>query len=229
MQSTTLHDPSAGATWQELSPLLDDAMSELRDMDRNAIVLRYFENKSAREIADALRVGEDAAQKRVTRALEKLRVLLAKRGVVSTTSVIAGAVSANSVHAAPVGLVSSISATVIKGSTAAASTLALVKGTLNVMTWIKVKTAMLVGAGALVASAAVLTIAEQEQKVRAQEQQIRVEEQQIREQEQRNDLTSEQREKLDERLRQLRAQQNQLRENQKTLDEKDHNPPQISE
>ena len=68
-------------TWTQIAPLLDDAIAKLGERDRNAILLRYFENKSAREMAAALRVDEPAAQKRVTRAVEKLRKFFAKRGV----------------------------------------------------------------------------------------------------------------------------------------------------
>src|SRR5476651_790162 len=67
MQST-LNEPDA-EVWAQLAPLLDDAMAELGETDRTALVLRYFENKSAHEIAGALRMKEDAAQKRVSRAL----------------------------------------------------------------------------------------------------------------------------------------------------------------
>src|ERR1039458_2639182 len=82
MQST-LNQPDAYA-WAQLAPLLDDALSELGETDRTALVLRYFENKTAREIAEALRMEEGAAQKRVARALEKLRALFVKRGVTLT-------------------------------------------------------------------------------------------------------------------------------------------------
>src|SRR6185369_1721799 len=90
--------------WEQLAPHLDVAMSKLGDADRNAIALRYFENKTAPEIAAALKVNEEAAQKRVARALEKLRKIFSKRGVTLTAVAIAGALSANSVQAAPVGL-----------------------------------------------------------------------------------------------------------------------------
>ncbi len=90
--------------WAQLAPLLDDAMNQLGETDRAALVLRYFQNKTAREIAVALRMEEEAAQKRVARALEKLRRLFAKRGVDSTADAITGAISANSIQIAPAGL-----------------------------------------------------------------------------------------------------------------------------
>jgi RNA polymerase sigma factor (sigma-70 family) len=149
MQST-LEDHPMDAAWQELSPLLDAAMAQLRDRDRDALVLRYFENKSLREVGNALGLQERAAQKRVARGLEKLHAFFARRGIASTTAIIAGAVSANAVHAAPAALAKSITAAAVaKGAAAGGSTLTLVKGALKLMAWTKTKTAVVVGVGLL--------------------------------------------------------------------------------
>jgi uncharacterized protein (TIGR03435 family) len=131
---------SESESWTQIAPLLDDAISKLGERDRNAILLRYFENKSAREMAAALRVDEPAAQKRVTRAVEKLRAFFAKGGVTLTAAAIAGAVSANSVQAAPVGLAVTVTAAAAKGAAVSASTLTLIKGALKIMAWTKMKT-----------------------------------------------------------------------------------------
>jgi RNA polymerase sigma factor (sigma-70 family) len=139
MQST-LDAPDSPA-WEEIAPLLDEAMGSLGETDRNTIVLRFFEKKTAREVADALKLTEGGAHKRVHRALEKLRRFFTKRGVVSTVAIIAGTVSANSVHAAPVGLSQTIStAAVAKGAIVSTSTLTLIKGTLKFMALSKAKT-----------------------------------------------------------------------------------------
>ncbi|MGH7977639.1 MAG: TIGR03435 family protein [Limisphaerales bacterium] len=91
--------------------------------------------------------------------MEKLRKFFSKRGVVSTATIIAGAVSANSVQAAPVGLAKTISAVAIaKGAVVSGSTLTLVKGALKIMAWTKAKTAIVVGAGILLASGTATTI-----------------------------------------------------------------------
>jgi hypothetical protein len=95
-------------------------------------------------MAAALRVDEPAAQKRVTRAVEKLRKFFAKRGVTLTAAAIAGAVSANSVQAAPVGLAATVTAAAAKGAAVSASTLTLIKGALKIMAWTKMKTAVAV-------------------------------------------------------------------------------------
>ncbi len=81
MQST-LNEPDAAA-WEEIAPLLDEAMGRLGETDRNAIVLRFFENKTASEVAATLQMNESAAHKRVTRGLEKTASVLhqTRRGI----------------------------------------------------------------------------------------------------------------------------------------------------
>src|ERR1035438_4337503 len=96
--------------WPQIAPLLDDAMGRLGEKDRNAIVLRFFENKNLREVGLALGASEDAAKMRVNRALEKLRKFFTKRGVTSTTAILAGTISANSVQAAPLALAKAVTA-----------------------------------------------------------------------------------------------------------------------
>jgi hypothetical protein len=89
---------------------------------------------------------------RVNRALEKLRKIFAKRGLALSAAVIAGAVSANSVQAAPIRLATSVTVAAIRGTDVTTSTLTLIKTTLKIMTWTKLKTAALVGALAIVAA-----------------------------------------------------------------------------
>ncbi|HWC59754.1 MAG TPA: sigma-70 family RNA polymerase sigma factor [Verrucomicrobiae bacterium] len=152
---------SSPAIWEQLAPLLDEAMSSLGDADRNVLALRFFENKSAHEIARALKLNEEAAQKRVTRALEKLRKFFAKRGVSSTTAILAGTISVNSIQAAPVGLAKTISAVaVVKGATASVSTLTLIKGALKIMAWSKAKMAALFGAVFILATGTAIVVTE---------------------------------------------------------------------
>ena len=142
-----------GPAWAQLSSLLDEAMAQLRDKDRDAIVLRYFENKNLQEVGKALGVEERAAQKRVARSLEKLRAFFIRRGVSSTTAIIAGAISANSVQAAPVALAKAVTAIAVsKGAMASGSTLTLIQGALKIMAWTKAKTAIVVGVGVLLAA-----------------------------------------------------------------------------
>ena len=146
---STLTEPNSTA-WEQIAPLLEEAMGQLGETDRNVIVLRFFENKTAQGVAATLKLNEAAAHKRVSRALEKLRKYFMKRGVTLSATLIAGAVSANSVQAAPAGLAATVSTTAAKGATAASSVAALVEGTLSVMTRLKLKFAAGVGVAAVV-------------------------------------------------------------------------------
>ena len=144
---------SSHAVWAQLEPLLDEAMASLGDTDRAVLALRYFENQTAAEIGRTLKLNEEAAKKRVGRALEKLRKFFTKRGVTSTAETIAGVISAHSVQAAPVALVKTVSAMAIaKGAAASTSTLTLIKGALKIMAWTKAKTAIVVGTSVLLAA-----------------------------------------------------------------------------
>ena len=136
--------------WLQIAPLLDMAIARLDEKDRHAIVLRFFQNKSLSEIGSALGASEDGARMRVNRALEKLRRFFVKRGIASTTAIIAGAISANSVQAAPAALAKSVAAVAVaKGATASSSTVTLIKGALKILAWTKAKTAAAVGVAAL--------------------------------------------------------------------------------
>jgi uncharacterized protein (TIGR03435 family) len=152
---------SESEVWTQISPLLDAAMAKLNETDRHAIVLRYFDGKSMKEVGAALGANEDAAKKRVSRALEKLRKSFTKRGVVSTTVIIAGAISANSVQAAPAAFAKTVTAVAIaKGAAASASTLTLIKGALKLMAWTNTKTTVVVGVGILLAVGTTITVKE---------------------------------------------------------------------
>jgi len=100
-----------------IEPLLDEAMHALDETDRAAVLLRYFENKPLREVGLALGTSDDAAQKRVSRAVERLREFFAKHGVTVGASGLVVVLSANAVQAAPVGLALTISTTVLAGAT----------------------------------------------------------------------------------------------------------------
>ena len=146
-----LNEPTPNL-WQQIAPLLDDAMGHLSENDRNVVVLRYFQNQSAAEIGVALGIDPATAQKRITRAVGRLRKFFAKRSVTHSVELITGAISAYSVQAAPVALAKSVTAiTVAKGAAAAVSTLTLVKGTMKMMIWMKMKLAMTVGAAVMTA------------------------------------------------------------------------------
>jgi RNA polymerase sigma factor (sigma-70 family) len=143
--------------WPQIAPLLDAAMARLNATDRHALVLRFFDGKTMREIGAALGGSEDAAKMRVNRAVEKLRRHLARHGVMTPAAALAAAVSAHSVQAAPGALAQSISSTAVtiaNGSAAPAAITTLVKGTMKTMTWLKLKFAAGAGLVALLAGGA---------------------------------------------------------------------------
>jgi len=107
---------SSEINWDVLQPVLDEAVCALAAADREAVLLRFFQNKSHREVGDALGLGEEAARKRVDRALEKLRAHFARRGVAVSAGVLAAEIGANSVQAAPVGLAVTLSGGAIAGA-----------------------------------------------------------------------------------------------------------------
>jgi uncharacterized protein (TIGR03435 family) len=139
--------------WEQMSPLLDEALATLGETDRQAVLLRFFENKSLAEVGSHLGTGEDTARKRVSRALEKLHRYFSKHGVSSTTAIIGGTISANSVQVAPPALAKSVTAVALaKGAAASGSTLTLIKGALKIMAWTKAKTAVVAGAAIILAA-----------------------------------------------------------------------------
>jgi RNA polymerase sigma factor (sigma-70 family) len=102
---------ATSSDWTRIELLLDDAMESLNETDRAAVLLRYFENKPLREVGALLGASDDAAQKRVSRAVERLREFFSKRGVTASASGLVVLLSANAIQAAPAGLVAAISTT----------------------------------------------------------------------------------------------------------------------
>ena len=132
MQSTTTDTDAE--TWTQIAPILEEAMAELGEKDHNAVVLRFFQGRSFRDLGAALATSEAGAKMRVNRALEKLRKIFGKRGLTFSAAMIAGAISTNSIQAAPIGLAGSITIAAAEGTTLAASTITLIKSTLKYMT-----------------------------------------------------------------------------------------------
>ncbi|HEX9047485.1 MAG TPA: sigma-70 family RNA polymerase sigma factor, partial [Verrucomicrobiae bacterium] len=139
--------------WPQIAPLLDRALAALNETDRRALVLRFFYGKTMKEIGVDLDASEDAVKQRVNRALSKLQNYFQKRGVHSTTAMLAGTLSTCAVQVAPAVLAKSITAVALaKGATASASTATLINGALKVMVWTKAKTVIAITAGILFAA-----------------------------------------------------------------------------
>jgi len=104
----TLSLPGDDPSWEQLRPELDTLMDELNESDRNAVLLRFLEDRSYAQVGAALQISADAARMRVDRALEKLRALLARRGIESTAAVLGTALGSQAAGAAPAGLAGTI-------------------------------------------------------------------------------------------------------------------------
>ena len=142
--------------WEPVAAMLDELVARLRAEDRRAVLLRYYERKSFGEVGAALRVSEEAARKRVARAVKRLREMFARRGVTAPGTVdvpaLAALLAARAVAPAPAGLAAR-AGSLVSGGTAASAGLpfTLANGGLNMMNLARIKTAT-----AVVGSVAVL-------------------------------------------------------------------------
>jgi RNA polymerase sigma factor (sigma-70 family) len=144
-------ETAAESIWKQISPHLDDALNRLSQADREAIVIRFFENKSHKEVGALLGMSEETARRRVSRAVEKLRSGFASRGIVMSAVALAAAFGTHAAQAAPAGLALSLAA-LAKGAAGTSSSAAAAKGILKLMAWAKLKTAAIVGGAALLAA-----------------------------------------------------------------------------
>jgi RNA polymerase sigma factor (sigma-70 family) len=141
-QAMELLDNSSDAAgdWRAVQPALDEAIASLGHEDRDALLLRFFKNESLASVGATLGVSEDAAQKRVSRALDKLREFLAERGIRTTAAALSAVLLANAVKAAPTGFAASLTTGALAKAAAGSSTASLA----NFLTFSNMKTAVLV-------------------------------------------------------------------------------------
>jgi RNA polymerase sigma factor (sigma-70 family) len=108
-------DSDTALDWDRIHPVLDQAMHELDETERETILLRFFANSRLAEIGAKLGLSEDAARKRVDRALDKLRTVLLKHGI-ETTNTLAGLISAHAIQTAPTGFAATIAQISLAGA-----------------------------------------------------------------------------------------------------------------
>ncbi|HKS37999.1 MAG TPA: sigma-70 family RNA polymerase sigma factor [Verrucomicrobiae bacterium] len=172
-QAMQLLDPPGESSpdWDRIRPVLDEAMTNLGDADRDALVLRFFKNEDLRAVGTALGTSEAAAQKRVTPALEKLRAFLLRRGVTLSSAALASALTGSAVQAAPAALAGTISTAVIAGAATAAagSTFNL----LNLMSMTKLKAGLLAAAVVVGAGTPVVVQQQSLSRLRAENEVLR--------------------------------------------------------
>lgn len=153
--SAVLHGAS-GSPADQIAGLIDEALDSLSRPDRAALALRFFENKDLRTVGRELGVSEDAAQKRVSRGLERLRAMLERRGVKTVSSSVAGALLSGPANALPSGL-GSLAAVSLHAASATTCTFPPLLGLISFLT---MKTSTLVTASILVivAGTALITL-----------------------------------------------------------------------
>jgi RNA polymerase sigma factor (sigma-70 family) len=146
---SNLPDASSPAEdWEQLRPVIDESLHSLKESDRLAIVLRFLEGQSLRDIGVELGLTENAARMRVDRALDKLRDQLARRGITSVTSSLAAALVVGACTPAPAALGASIaSVAVAQGTMLTSQTLLVIK----IMSFMKTKMAVAALIGVAVA------------------------------------------------------------------------------
>jgi RNA polymerase sigma factor (sigma-70 family) len=177
----------SAANLAQVAPILDEAINQLGAQDRAAILLRFFEQRDLRSVGEAIGTSENAAQKRVTRALEQLRTSLMRRGVTLSAAGLATALAGEAVSAAPVGLAIGISSAALASAAASGGTaLTLVK----LMTMTKIK-ATVIGAIAVATVATPLVLRHQAQvQLRNQDQALRQRAGQLAEMQRKNEHLS---------------------------------------
>lgn len=156
--NTLLHRSESDAAWERIAPLLDEALVQLGDRDRDVLALRYFDQRSFREIGQTLGVTDDTAQKRVTRALDKLRACFEQHGAKVPAATLAAALAGNCVQAAPAGLAATL--TTLAASALTGATLSVLAQTaIAAIARLRFKTLLWRGAAALLVATAVIWLA----------------------------------------------------------------------
>jgi RNA polymerase sigma factor (sigma-70 family) len=152
MSAGTIFLDDDAAVWERIVPHLDEAVAALSEPERTAILLRFYEKKRLHEIGEQLGIGEEAAKKRISRAVDRLRTFLTRRGVAIGGTVLAGLLTERAVEAAPVALASAVLKSAAGGVSATAASAVLpelVRETLEAWRWAKIKLAAGVGAAAV--------------------------------------------------------------------------------
>ena len=147
---------SSDATWSKLEPILDDGIERLGETERDALLLRFFEEQSFSKVGEALGISEEAARKRVDRSLEKLKKFFSGRGFTVTAAVLAVSMAKHCAQAAPAALAGSVGPLAAAHAAAAASSLPLLaQQTISAWRW---NIAKAVIAGSAVVAAALLIL-----------------------------------------------------------------------
>jgi RNA polymerase sigma factor (sigma-70 family) len=126
-----LETPDENAELQQVVPQLDEALASLDERDRRAVLLRFFEQKSLREVGEAFSIQEAAAKKRISRAVEKLRAFLVRRGIAVSGGALLAAIASETVRALPPGLAGQVIANGTGHSASVSASIATIVGAIS--------------------------------------------------------------------------------------------------
>ena len=158
MLPTSADEPSTDTLWLGVRPLLDEAMLELEEPDRRALLLRFLQGQPFKAVAGAFGISEDAARMRVTRALDRLRETLERKGVSTTADALGHSLASQAAIAAPVALAGAVTASALSTGSAKAATVVAAGWTL--------KKLALAGAASAAAVGGLLLIQHQQSTIR---------------------------------------------------------------
>jgi RNA polymerase sigma factor (sigma-70 family) len=154
----TITSSDIGAELDDILPRLDEALTKLAAMDRSVVVMRFLQQRSFREVSEALGLSENAAKKRVSRAIEKLRARLASSGAaMSSGPAVVSALQAYVAPAAPPQLAASVAAAAVSAPASASAIIA--DAALQAMRWVKIKLGFAVAVGATVVASMLAPVA----------------------------------------------------------------------
>ncbi len=139
--------------WESLRPILDEAMEELPAEDRDAVLLRYFQRRELKSVGDALGISDEAARKRVARALERLRTTLSRRGLTTTVTALAATLSVHAAGPAPAGLAATVASISLAGAAAGMAGAAVGTTTVGTIAFMTKAQVAVVSAALIVAGA----------------------------------------------------------------------------
>lgn len=137
---------SGETNWETIAPHLDGALEKLNDKDRLALLLRFFQQKSMREVGESMGVTEAAAKMRVGRAVDQVRQILSKQGVTCSITLLTAILSQKGAEAAPAALTLKVTTAALTGATVAVPLLT----SLGLLCRLKAKAILACGAGCAV-------------------------------------------------------------------------------
>jgi RNA polymerase sigma factor (sigma-70 family) len=146
------------AQWDAISPHLDAALASLNHKDRQAVTLRYFQDKTFQEVAEAMGMTVEASRQRVHRAIMRMRAFFEARGSQVALEAIGPMLATHAIHAAPAALAASVSKAAAAASAAKASIPIGMKGALHLMAWTKAQIAATAAVAAVLLAGTTATV-----------------------------------------------------------------------